>query len=44
GDFFKYKYNKKYCSPLPKYENKNCRKQAQDHRRYLRTKYKNLRK
>lgn len=44
GDFFKYKYNKKYCSPLQKYENKNCRKQAQDHRRYLRIKLKNLNK
>lgn len=41
-DYFPYKKNKKYCSII--YERKNCRKQAQDHRRYLRIKLKNLNK
>jgi hypothetical protein len=41
-DYFPYKKNKKYCSII--FEWKNCRKQAQDHRRYLRTKLKNLNK
>lgn len=44
GDFFGYVNNKKYCSILLEYENKNCRKQAADRRRYLKIKYKNLRK
>lgn len=44
GDFFKHKNSKKYCSILLKYENKNCRKQAADRRRYLKLKYKDLRK
>lgn len=43
-DYFPYKNNKKYCSIRPKYENKNCHKQAQDHRDYLRKKLKNLNK
>jgi len=41
-DYFPYKKNKKYCSII--HERKNCRKQAQDHRRYLRIKLKNLNK
>jgi len=44
GDFFQYKKEKKYCSPIPKYENKNCSRQAADRRRYLRKKFKNLTK
>jgi len=41
-DYFPYKNNKKYCSIRPKYENKNCQRQAAEHRRYLRKKLKNL--
>lgn len=41
-DYFNYKKYKKYCSII--YEQKNCRKQALDHRRYQRTKLKNLKK
>jgi hypothetical protein len=41
-DYFPYKKNKKYCSII--HEQKNCRKRAQDHRRYLRKKLKNLNK
>ena len=44
GDFFKYKGNKKYCSVLSKYEDKNCQRQAAEHRRYLRKKLENLNK
>lgn len=42
GDFFKYKNNKKYCSM--KYENKNCRIQAKEQRRYQRKKLKDFKK
>jgi len=40
GDFFKYKGNKKYCSVLSKYEDKNCRRQAIEQRRYKKKKLK----
>ena len=42
SDFFKYKGNKKYCSVLSKYEDKNCHRQALEQRRYKKKKLKNL--